>query len=162
MGDTENGWQQEISESLGLIFLLERRFEYIFDKVLATSNLTAKQWLVLAAVEKICEEKASIQEVARQLSTSHQNVKAIALNLQKNGFLTLEKDSKDKRVTRLTTTAKSKDFWQKREEENRALLLKLFKHLSKQEKLFLHQVLGSLLQGADELAEEINAENAKY
>lgn len=162
MGDTENGWQQEISESLGLIFLLERRFEYIFDKVLATSNLTAKQWLVLAAVEKICEEKASIQEVARQLSTSHQNVKAIALNLQKNGFLTLEKDSKDRRVTRLTTTAKSKDFWQKREEENRALLLKLFKHLSKQEKLFLHQGLGRLLQGADELAEELNAENEKY
>lgn len=161
MNVTENTWPQEISESFGLIFLLERKFEYIFDKVLAQNNLTAKQWLVLVAIEKICEEKPSIQEVARELSTSHQNVKAIALNLQKSGFITLEKDHKDKRVTRLVITPKSKAFWQKREAENYLLLLKLFKHTSDQERVILHQLLSKLLQGADELAVDIDIEKDK-
>jgi hypothetical protein len=37
-------------------------------------------------------------------------------------------------------------------------LLELFKNLSDQEKLTLHQSLGKLLQGTDELAERINRE----
>jgi DNA-binding MarR family transcriptional regulator len=80
------------------------------------------------------------------------------LNLAKGDFVTLEKDPKDKRVTRLSTTDKSKAFWQGREAEDKAFLLELFKNLSDQEKLTLHQSLGKLLQGTDELAERINRE----
>ena len=161
MNKEENNLLQEISESFGLIFLLERRLEAIFDKVLAPSNLTAKQWLVMAAIESLDKEKPSIQEVARKISTSHQNVKAISLNLEKRGFVTLEKDTKDKRVNRISTTAVSKVFWQDREAENASLLLELFKHLSGQEKVVLPQTLFKLLQGADELAERISIEKEK-
>jgi DNA-binding MarR family transcriptional regulator len=155
---TKNNTLQAVSESFGLIFLLERKLEYIFDRILASDNLTAKQWLVLAAIEKLCKQKPSIQEVAKLLATSHQNIKAISLNLAKGGFVTLEKDPKDKRVTRLSTTDKSKAFWQGREAEDKAFLLELFKNLSDQEKFTLLQSLGKLLQGTDELAERINRE----
>lgn len=153
-----NEWQPEMNECFGLIFLLERKLETIFDKILSEHNLTAKQWLVLAAVENMLGGKPSVQEVARQLSTSHQNVKAIALNLERRGFMLLEKDPKDKRATRLSTTAESQALWQAREDVDKANLVELFKHFSNSEVQVLKQALFKLLSGADEMAERINRE----
>ncbi|MDP4126611.1 MAG: MarR family transcriptional regulator [Bacillota bacterium] len=153
-----NGWQPEMNECFGLIFLLDRRLEAIFDRILAPENLTAKQWLVLAAVGSILKGKPSIQEVARQLSTSHQNVKAIALNLEKRGFLLLEKDRKDKRITRLSITAQSEVLWKVREDIDKANLVELFKRLSDEEVLLLKQTLFKLMDGAEEMAERIDRE----
>ncbi|MBC2724717.1 MarR family transcriptional regulator [Desulfosporosinus sp.] len=149
-------WQPEMNECFALIFLLERRLEATFDRILAAENLTAKQWLVLAAVEGILQGKPSIQEVARQLSTSHQNIKAIALNLEKRGFLLLEKDPKDKRVTRLSVTAQSQSLWQARVDVDKANLEELFQHLSGEEVLNLKESMYKLMRGADEMAVRID------
>jgi len=158
MAVNENHWQQEISESFGLIFLLGKKLEYVFDKILCPHNLTMKQWFVLAAIEKLFKEKPSIKEVARQLGTSHQNIKAIALNLERRGFVTLESDPKDKRVTRLSTTSRSREFWQKRESEDKALLAGLFKHLTSKELVIFHRCLGKIMQGVGELSDRIDDE----
>lgn len=152
----DNRWQQEISESFGMIFLLEKKLEFVFDKILIPHNLTMKQWFVLAAIENLFKEKPSIKEVARQLGTSHQNIKAIALNLEKRGFVALESDPKDKRVTRLSTTLQSQEFWQKRESEDKALLTELFKHLTSKELVIFHRSLSKIIQGAEELLEEVD------
>ncbi len=146
---------QDISKSIGLIFLLERRLEYLFDKVLATSNLTAKQWLLLAAIEKSPEANLSIQDVAKRLSTSHQNIKAIALNLEKRGFVSLFKDKEDKRVTRLAITPKCTLFWQEREGQDEELLLEIFKDLDYEEISTLPKSLIKLLKNADAITERI-------
>jgi len=44
------------------------------------------------------------------MGSSYQNVKQIALKLEKKGLLKLEKDVRDARVTRLSTN-KSAQFW---------------------------------------------------
>jgi len=150
----EQNRQREISESVGIIFLLERRLAYLFDQVFAESNLTAKQWLVLAAVEKLCAEEPAIQEVARQLSTSHQNIKAIALNLEKRGFITLYKDEQDKRVTRMAITEQCKTFWADRGDQDQAIFAELFQDFNDQEKVILHSALLKLLKRADKLPGE--------
>ncbi len=146
---------QDISKSIGLIFLLERRLEYLFDKVLAASNLTAKQWLLLAAIEKSPDENLSIQDVAKRLSTSHQNIKAIALNLEKRGFVSLFKDKEDKRVTRLAITPKCTLFWQDREGQDEDLLLEIFKDLDDKEISALKKGLIKLLKNTDAITERI-------
>lgn len=146
---------QDVSKSIGLIFLLERRLEYLFDKVLAASNLTAKQWLLLAAIEKSPEADLSIQDIAKRLSTSHQNIKAIALNLEKRGFVNLFKDKNDKRVTRLATTSKYTSFWQEREEQDKELLLEIFKDLGDEEISTLPRSLVKLLKNTDAITERI-------
>lgn len=146
---------ENISKSIGLIFLLERRLEYLFDKVLAASNLTAKQWLLLAAIEKSPEANLSIQDVAKMLSTSHQNIKAIALNLEKRGFLSLDKDINDKRVTRIAITSKCTSFWQEREGHDKELMLEIFKDLGEEEISTLPRSLVKLLRNADTITERI-------
>lgn len=146
----------EIANTIGLIFLLERRLEYLFDKVLAPHDLTTKQWLLLSVIDKSGIEKPSLQEVARQLNTSHQNVKAIALNLEKRGFLELEKDIKDKRVTRLTITPKCQQFWQAREDQDTTMFLSLFQHLTAVEIKGLSPLLFKLLYGVQEITDKLS------
>lgn len=145
----------EITNTIGLIFLLERRLEYLFDRVLEPFNLTAKQWLLLSVIEKSGIEKPSIQEAARQLNTSHQNVKAIAVNLEKRGFLVLEKDPRDKRITRLSATAASQHFWDNRAQEDYQMFMKIFQHLSPQEVQQLAPLLFKLLYGVQEMTEHV-------
>ncbi|MGE5380369.1 MAG: MarR family transcriptional regulator [Methylocystaceae bacterium] len=156
MTAAENTLPPEITNTVGLLFLLERRLEYLFDKVLLPHNLTAKQWLLLSVVEKTGNERPSLQEVARQLNTSHQNVKAIALNLEKRGFLALEKDADDKRVTRLRVTQLSKDFWQEREEQDNLMFLQIFQYLTAAETKTLAPLLFKLLYGVQEMTDRIN------
>ncbi len=146
---------QDISKSIGLIFLLERRLEYLFDKVLAASNLTTKQWLLLAAIEKSPEENLSIQDVAKRLSTSHQNIKAIAQNLERRGFVSLFKDKNDKRVTRLAITPKCTSFWQEREGQDKELLFEIFNGLGDEEISTLPRSLVKLLRNADSITDRI-------
>lgn len=148
-------WQPEMNECFGIIFLLERKLESIFDRILAPENITAKQWLVLAAVGTVLGGEPTIQDVARQLSTSHQNVKAIALNLEKRGFLQLKKDSKDKRVTRLAITAQSEVLWQAREDVDKANLVEVFQLLSNEELKHLKEGLFTLMKGANQMSERI-------
>ena len=151
-----------IGKSLGLIFLLERRLENLLDKVLAPRNLTTKQWLVLAVIEKSKEDNLSIQDIATRLFTSHQNIKAIALNLEKRGFISLFKDERDKRVTRVAITQMCKSFWTERESEDRELLVELFEKLSEEELSAFPKTLTKLIKTADQITEKlITSENSQ-
>lgn len=155
MKKSKYNWQPEIWDSIGLIFLLQRRLTFIFDKMLAPSELTTKQWLVLATVNKLPQERPSIQKVAKELSTSHQNIKAVALHLEKKGFLRLVKDPNDRRVTRLAVAQKSNDFWRIREAEHKELLMELFKTMTEGEKIILRKKLNKLLKRTEEISQRI-------
>jgi len=123
--------------------------------VLAQRDLTTKQWLVLAAIEKSPSINLSIQDVAKRLSTSHQNIKAIALNLEKRGFVSLVKDREDKRVTRLSITPKCVSFWRERESQDEELLLEIFKNLGDEEISALPTTLIKILKNTDRITERI-------
>lgn len=104
-------------------FLIEKALSNLFDSVYTEHQLTTKQWLVLAVATNI--ERPTIQNIAKMLSTSHQNVKAIALNLQKSGLAKLAHDPNDKRTTLVVGTEKLKELYAARggrDEENMALL----------------------------------------
>jgi len=63
------------------------------------------------------------------MGSTHQNIKQLALKLQKNGFLYIEKDKQDLRAVRLKLTEKSYAYWEKTEERFRNLLSELFEDL---------------------------------
>lgn len=126
MVESKTTWSPEMSELFGNLFLLEKHMERLMDQVLLTYGLTSRQWFVLATIAKSANGAPSIQEVAGILNTSHQNIKAIALNLEKCGFLRLEKDAGDKRVTRLVPTEMNQEFWSDREEEGQRLITRIF------------------------------------
>ena len=136
-------------DSFGFIFLLSQRFEYITDQVLAGDNLTTKQLLALIAIEQGFEGPPSISQVAEVLSTTHQNVKKLALQLEKKGFIEIYKDEQDRRRSLLKTTQKNRDYWDSRAAEHLEAIQKLFSSLSNEEIRKFAILLNKLLEGVD-------------
>jgi DNA-binding MarR family transcriptional regulator len=145
--------KRKIFDIFGKIFLLCHRIEYIADKELKKDNLTARQWLVIATIEKLFEYPPAINEVADKLGTSHQNVKQIANQLEKKGFIIIERDENDKRILRLKVTEKNRRYWDSRAEEHEKFILSLFNSLEEEEIHRFHTLVNKLSENIDEFYE---------
>lgn len=83
------------------------------DRALAPAGITSQQ----AAMLQLIEAQAvapTIMFVAQALGMTHQNVKQIALSLEKKGFIQIAVDEADRRARRLRLTAHHHRFWKKR------------------------------------------------
>ncbi len=75
------------------------------DEHLAPFGLTSRQWLLLAVLSKRFPGHApTVSEATDVFGTSRQNVKQIALQLERHGWLRLEPDATDHRALRLVLT----------------------------------------------------------
>ena len=74
------------------IFCLGNRMQYVVDTKLQDDGLTAKQFLMIAAIDKLFAAPPSLGEVADVLNTSHQNARQLANQLCKKGFMKIVKD----------------------------------------------------------------------
>jgi DNA-binding MarR family transcriptional regulator len=114
----------------GSIFLLAQRWQYLGDHFLAKDKVTTKQWLLLAVITSLFDSPPTLTQAAEAMGTSRQNVKQIALKLDRRGFIKIKIDVKDSRILRLHITAKNKHFWQKRADKDDAYIARLFDVLS--------------------------------
>jgi DNA-binding MarR family transcriptional regulator len=140
-----------IFELYGNIFLLGRRLEYIVDKELAKDNLTTKQFLMIAVIEKMFDKPPSIKEVADALGSTHQNIKQMANQLERRGFLRIERDDRDRRVLRLKVTDKNRAYWDSRAEEHERFILEIFSGLDEDGVRTLHTETMRLLESVNGL-----------
>lgn len=130
----------------GCLFLLPNKLQTITDRALAEHGLTTKQWLLTATLEQFGNSFPTLSEVSEAMGSTHQNVKQLALKLEKNGFLKIEKDDRDSRAIRLILTEKSYSFWKEKQAENEVFINSLFKEFSEEEINCLYSCLHKLLQ----------------
>jgi DNA-binding MarR family transcriptional regulator len=83
------------------------------DRDMAATGITTQQAAMLQFIEAQAVPP-TIGAVAAGLTMSHQNVKQIALALERKAFLKIEIDPHDRRLRRLTTTARHRRFWSNR------------------------------------------------
>lgn len=83
------------------------------DRALAPAGITSQQAAMLQLIEALAAAP-TISFVAQALDMTHQNVKQIALSLERKGFLQIATDSADRRVRRLRLTDHHHQFWQER------------------------------------------------
>jgi len=145
----EKTMKPETFEIFGKIFFLSNRLEYLGDNELRKDGLTTKQWQLIAVTGKYFTYPPSVSEVAEVLSTTHQNIKQIALKLQEKGFISIEKDEKDRRVLRLRLTEKNREYWESNSNEDVAFISSLFSALSDQEVQELFFLLNKLEKNID-------------
>lgn len=143
-----------IFELYGSTFLLARRLEYIVDKELAKDNLTTKQFLMIAVIEKMFELPPSIKQVAHALGSTHQNIKQMANQLERRSFLRIERDARDRRVLRLKVTEKNRAYWDSRAEEHEHFILEIFSGLEEDGVRSLHAGMMRLLATVNGLFED--------
>jgi DNA-binding MarR family transcriptional regulator len=103
------------------VFVLAHHLERLADVALAPLGITTKQWLLLAVLRRAFGAGApSLTEAAAVYGSSRQNVKAMALGLERAGYLRLVSDPSDARSTRLESTDKVAVFdgaaWRAREQ----------------------------------------------
>ncbi len=139
----------------GSIFILAQKWQYLGDRELSADKLTTKQWLLLAAIETFFESPPTLSELTDAFGTSRQNVKQIALNLEKRGFLLIEPDEYDRRILRFSVTPKSREFWDKRADRDIEYIRQLFTGLTDDEIDCFYLGMIKLSRRAEELYDNI-------
>ena len=106
----------------GIIFFVANRLEVLSNRRLAGSGLTVKQWMLLIIAEKSSDSKVKISDAARELGTSHQNIKQMASSLEQKGFIKITRNPDDRRALILAVTEKSKKYWEERHMNDNAFI----------------------------------------
>lgn len=109
---------------IGGIFTLANRLQSLGDRLY--KNISTKQWLLIAVISKCESSSPSLSDVADIMGSSRQNVKKMAVILQERGFVSLDKDSGDARVIRITLTPKCLTYFQEKNEKELQFMSKLF------------------------------------
>ncbi|NFL95975.1 MarR family transcriptional regulator [Clostridium botulinum] len=115
----------------GMLFLLSNKLETLGNNFLG--ELTTKQWFFMLILMNFFKEPPTLSELALEMGTSHQNAKQIAIKLEEKGFLVVKKDTKDKRVLRLTPTNKIEKYVKLRKDKDHFFIEKFFNVLTKEE-----------------------------
>jgi DNA-binding MarR family transcriptional regulator len=145
---------QRMMDAFAMVFLLSQRFEYIANKTLKRDGLTTKQFLTVAAIEKGFDSPPSVSQVGDFLSTSHQNVKQIAEQLQRKGFIKMTRDPDDRRRLLLTVTEKNKKYWSSKAEVQISEVRGLFDSLTQQEVDIFYSLISKLIEGTSDVYKE--------
>src|SRR5512137_165038 len=99
------------AEIFGSIFVIVQHLARRADAELAELGLTSRQWLLLAVLSRWFPGRSpSLSEAAERYGSSRQNVKQIALGLEKHGFVRLVPDRDDARTTRIELTERVRVF----------------------------------------------------
>lgn len=84
------------------IFILQNRMQTAGDKI--QTQISMKQWLLLAIAD-CCEEPRTLTNMGNLMGCSRQNVKKLALALEKKGFVHLHLGSNNSICIELTEKA---------------------------------------------------------
>lgn len=137
----------------GSLFTLSNRLQIAGDGL--DTQMTLKQWLMIAVLIRSEEESLSVSSLAQRMGSSRQNVKKMAQLLEKQGFLTIERREDDKRFLEVCVTSACLAHCRGRAPKEEAFIETLFSGFSEQE-------LENLLQSFAKLAENIATLEGQY
>jgi len=135
----------------GSIFIVANRMDTLLQREFNRFDITTKQWFLSVIIDNMFDAPPTMKEVAKEMGSSHQNVKQVALKLEKKGFLILEKDKRDARTTRLKLTEDSYDFWEKISVEGTTFTKALFKDIDKDELEVVRKVMEKMQLNINEM-----------
>lgn len=136
------GADAEAVECFRLIALTAQRLRYLMDDRLRADGLTTQQGFLLTVVG--ARRHPTFGEVAKAMSTTHQNVKQIAAALERKGMLSIMPDKSDARARRLELTEKSARYWRDRDAGDFAAIGGWLAELSRGEQRQLKGLLSRL------------------
>jgi len=111
-------------ELLFRIFQVSNSLQTFIDKDLNEKSLTAKQFYLMIVIGNI-EEQPTFSNIAKVFGSSRQNVKQLALKLEKGGFVEIKVKENDHRTRLITLTKKANDYFINRDNRD----IKTMKHV---------------------------------
>ncbi|MCB1191916.1 MAG: hypothetical protein H7A23_04720 [Leptospiraceae bacterium] len=144
---------EDVKTSFGALFFVANRLETLIDRYLAKYHLTTKQFFLSLVLIQNQKPALTLGQVSRLMGTTRQNVKQLALKLEKRGFCKITPDLEDKRILRLSITKKNSDFWNQIDEENVKFLNTVFQDMDDEILEYLAKGLKSLFQTIEKMEE---------
>ncbi|AKN31261.1 MarR family transcriptional regulator [Clostridium carboxidivorans P7] len=141
----------DIQYLFGALFLIANKVDTLLGREFKKFDITTKQWFLSIVIDNLFDNPPTIKEAAKEMGSSHQNVKQVALKLQEKDLLILDKDEKDARVTRLKLTEYSYNLLTKLREEGNTFIESLFKGIGKDELTTTRKVIQKIILNADEM-----------
>jgi DNA-binding MarR family transcriptional regulator len=81
-------------------------------------GITTKQWMLLVILSKhFAGKNPTISQASKEFGSSRQNLKQVALSLQRKGFIRIKHDKNDARIQRIILTGKHEAFFEGNENE---------------------------------------------
>jgi DNA-binding MarR family transcriptional regulator len=134
-------------QAFRLAIVLAQELRTLMDQRLLPSGLTTQQAALLTIIE-MGKQPPTMTEAARSLAMSHQNVKQLAVALERKGFLEIVPDERDARSKRMQTTKQHKKFWAKRNPEDHACVAQWLAGLDEAETATLARLLAKAVASA--------------
>jgi DNA-binding MarR family transcriptional regulator len=145
----------------GMIFIVANRVDTMLEREFRRFNITTKQWFLSVIIKNLFDKPPTIKEVAKEMGSSHQNVKQVALKLEQKGLLILQKDKRDARVTRLKLSENSYDFWEKIRGEGTDFTQALFKDIEKDELKVARRVMQKIQLNINEMEKKSEGDHSE-
>lgn len=138
----------------GGVQVVANQMDTLLERELKEYNLTTKQWLLTIVVQNIFDHDPTLKEVAKSMGSSHQNVKQVALKLEQKGFVVMEKDPHDARITRIKLTDAVDSFGTESQQKSEIFTEKLFDGISDEELTMTRSVIEKLLANLEKMDQE--------
>ncbi|MEJ8542929.1 MarR family transcriptional regulator [Methanothermobacter wolfeii] len=132
------------------LFLIEQRWSYIVSREFREDGITAKQWLFMVILGNVFERPPSMQEMADAMSTTHQNVKQLAVRLEDKGLIRIKPDPQNRRMLRLEPAEGFHRFWAGRDKRDAEAVKSLFDSLDDEEVKSLFNIFAKLEEASKE------------
>lgn len=134
-------------QTFRLVIALAQELRTLMDRRLLPGGLTTQQAALLTVIE-MAKRPPTMTEAARALAMSHQNLKQLAVALERKGFLEIVPDEQDARSKRMETTKKHRRFWAKRNPQDHACVAQWLDGLDEAETATLARLLAKALVSA--------------
>ncbi len=129
------------------VFIQENRLHAVYDRY---NQMSSKQWLLMV-VSNAFETPPDLSTLAEAMGCSRQNVKKLAMNLEKDGYITLEKSEKDARSLCVKKTTKGIQFSKDNTELGTLVHQAVFKEFSEAEIRQYYQLSIKMMNGIEHL-----------
>ncbi|MBK5246460.1 MAG: winged helix DNA-binding protein [Peptostreptococcaceae bacterium] len=130
----------------GSLLFTANRMDTLLERELKEFDITSKQWMLSIIIDNLFDSPPTLKDVAKEMGSSHQNVKQVALKLEQKGLLKMQKDKKDARVTRLNMTDESYQFWAKTQPKGTAFVEEVFENITKDELTEARNVMNKIME----------------
>lgn len=133
-------------EAFAIIFQLGNKLQTFLDRHLKQDKITTKQFLMMIVLGSFENGIANFKELSDRFGTSYQNVKQIALKLEKNEFVTISSSKTDLRAKEVKMNEKANQYWEKRNKLDDKRIDEMFENISEENLSCFKETLETILQ----------------
>lgn len=129
------------------VFIQENRLHAVYDRY---NEMSCKQWLLMVVCNAF-DQPPELSTLAQAMGCSRQNVKKLALNLERDGYINLEKSLVDGRALCVKKTKKGLEFSERNRELGDKVHDAIFQEFSDEEIEQYYQLSIKMMRGIEHL-----------